>query len=755
MFGIVDARQLPSRKILAGAPESGVKIEYLPTEETASLSNYPTKSAELRSKVKEEGDLVTLTIKFPTWGEEWIIPLTEISVYNAEGYFKTFDFNTWDEEGNELKVNSIDVEVPPGKYDILGIFQKIDPTQYGGCGHEVYYISENIEVSDGSVAELKPWESTVCLSVEPTIPDGDNIKLRKIRYLNENWEWELIEEGNVSTMLGEKIFYLEGIPIMGLLVGFNIAGVLILPTEDGSYPLGQLNGQEYINIYVNKVSDRYSFREIWTTTSWPDENTGMYMAVIDIPNPTEGSYFNNPNYTLDDRVIDSTPLSKLYPPMDEEREMARPYEVVYSSYANGTNDYTTLSISSQYKGLWNVFYAGPATPFNTDDLYLSYKKILYDAYVPKEYKWGTYYFKYTTKGPLQYPFVKGGNEVAVYAYKELNTNGNSLNPYPGNETFLFPLDKLSMSGGDSAPLLTLYNCPSISCAEDGESFYYMTPYFYYTGRIGESLGSTEAFASVSLSIDGAIVAENMNDVEELCAKNHDTPGKYELNISTDNFEIDGIMGGNRAYISYDNLNEDSMPPSVTMLQFRNSEGDVTQRFSNTENTEILLSAADFIICVGEVDEYGDIPEWLGCSEPAEVRATCVPTGSMGELFDTIELAVVPEAFMEHGFGAFYRGSLKDVTLESPTGWYDLTLFVKDAAGNSQKQTLSPAFYIDSLTGVKSLTSDSSVRVNGNTIIAPEGSRVFNINGIETGTDNLPVGIYIVSTPTGKTKIVVK
>ncbi|MDE5957684.1 MAG: hypothetical protein K2G78_05185 [Muribaculaceae bacterium] len=67
-----------------------------------------------------------------------------------------------------------------------------------------------------------------------------------------------------------------------------------------------------------------------------------------------------------------------------------------------------------------------------------------------------------------------------------------------------------------------------------------------------------------------------------------------------------------------------------------------------------------------------------------------------------------------------------------------------------------------VTGVKDdsgveevLFGGDAVRVAGNSIIAPEGSRVFNLNGVVTGFENLPAGIYVVVTPREAVKVVVK
>lgn len=67
-----------------------------------------------------------------------------------------------------------------------------------------------------------------------------------------------------------------------------------------------------------------------------------------------------------------------------------------------------------------------------------------------------------------------------------------------------------------------------------------------------------------------------------------------------------------------------------------------------------------------------------------------------------------------------------------------------------------------VTGVKDdsgveevLLGADAVRVAGNSIIAPEGSRVFNLNGVVAGFENLPAGIYVVVTPREAVKVMVK
>lgn len=59
------------------------------------------------------------------------------------------------------------------------------------------------------------------------------------------------------------------------------------------------------------------------------------------------------------------------------------------------------------------------------------------------------------------------------------------------------------------------------------------------------------------------------------------------------------------------------------------------------------------------------------------------------------------------------------------------------------------------TGIEAPVNETPVYVDGNNIIAPEGSRIFNMNGMEVGANNLASGIYIVRTPGTSVKVTVK
>ena len=60
-------------------------------------------------------------------------------------------------------------------------------------------------------------------------------------------------------------------------------------------------------------------------------------------------------------------------------------------------------------------------------------------------------------------------------------------------------------------------------------------------------------------------------------------------------------------------------------------------------------------------------------------------------------------------------------------------------------------------GVDGITDDAPLNVIGGKgeIFAPEGACAFNLNGVETGLQNLPAGLYIVSLNGRSVKVMVK
>lgn len=738
-------------RTLHGAPKSNIKVADLKDSNRSSNPFAEKQKQPKASNKKAAENTVTVTLKFPVLDEEWSMPWLSVHVYNEEGYYEEFDIERWDEEWNELPLDSYDIQLPVGNYDFFTIFDKVDPSNLFRRSHHCYNIVENQNVSEGSVVEFKPWECTVCLTMEPTIPNGEIIRFREIRYLDENWNWEIIEEANIADARLKQTIYFNDLCIQSLST--NAGGVIVEPG-----PCGYFDARENCNFYVNPVSDKYLFKQLWIMTAYPDVENGVYLAMTQSRGSKAGVYTNS-NYILSDQTIAASKSSELYPPMGLWDEPAYPYGIVVMGYSKEDGmDMMGKGIYSQDSHVWKIWASTPANEYEEGELYYAYHRSLTDLSIPIEYDWGTQYLNSGVESAYTIPFTDEGCMTIASPYGRFSAYPQGekeiITPFPGPEAFAVLQDNIEIEAGASAPLLTFTKTRAFNW-ETEELIDYIQ--YGYTGRLDENLAAAMALSSMTLTVDNEEIASDADATATWLVKNPNTKGKFLFNITTDEFKIDGIEGSNRATVIYDTNKDDSTPPAVTMLQIRDVYGNVKQVFKNAADAEIFISAADITINEGTPDEDGWIQTWFTLSEPEFISASCYPTGSNAEDLNDIPLEVLKDTNNGYGFGTVYSGNLKDITLNSETGWYDLTITVEDEAGNIQSQTLSPAFKIESLaTGLNGISTDRfSISVTGNEIVAPAGSRIFNVDGIEVSGANVAPGIYIVKTPTYTVKIDVK
>lgn len=727
-------------------PSNGISIREVSQEFTEGDMGNKANSVYFANKYKNpkkeatEAPLVKVRANFPALGEEW--EMRSFIIYNHEGtVYDVIVEQDYDENGRPIPINKWEFEIPEGVYDCMAVFKRINPELYWGTEAPVHYIVENIKVKESVKIELKPQDSVICLNMQPTIPNGELCRFMKVDW----WEdgFTTIDEGNVGIVEMIKMVYFRGQLIECV---FTIPWSLdLVPGTFGAH-----DPYSYQNIYVNLASDNYLFRTVHLMTSGADQEEGVYAAVTEAKGTVEGKYTNG-LYTFEFSEILNTLQSKDYPPIGSEDEPAEPYGISFFIPDFDTNSYGFQSSSS---GIWKIWNSRPENPINKDDLYYSYERQLDDMDDPCNED--PFLRKKKIDGTRIYPFASEGKNLIYFPMYPLNmTPDYGFQQdcfYPGAKGFVADFSNCNIYEGGTAPLLTSY----VENTFDWESEKnYKTFGFDYSGRLGEKIESDKFLSASSLSVDGKEVASGSDNIKYWMIENPDKDGKYTVEVSTDNFEIDGIRGGNKATVTFDFSKEDKLPPSVTMLQFSNNEGTLTQNFVSPEYGILKLSAADFEIVTGNKMNSGFIPSWFEVTAPERITALCSPTGSVAEAYNEIKLTENPDFFYTPGLGAFYSGSLSDITLKSATGWFDLTLIVEDAAGNSQTQTISPAFHIDSMTGIDMVTPSDRVRVVGNSIKAPEGSRVFSTNGIEINSSGVAPGIYLVKTPTGVVKVAVK
>ncbi|MBQ9822547.1 MAG: hypothetical protein IJM58_10525 [Muribaculaceae bacterium] len=212
-------------------------------------------------------------------------------------------------------------------------------------------------------------------------------------------------------------------------------------------------------------------------------------------------------------------------------------------------------------------------------------------------------------------------------------------------------------------------------------------------------------------------------------------GEYELTFTNTNVAVDGIEGKNVTTIGFDQNSEDMNVPKLRMLQFRDVEDNVIDRFETPNNGIIMFSGGDFEMqSIPFLNDYGYESTWnYEECQPMQIEVSYAPYGTDEWL--PLEGVEHQSEFDDLYFGHFYQGSLAGVNTPSENGWFDLKFRLVDEAGNWQEQTLSPAFRIDAL--VQSAVTD--VKADRNT-----DNAIYNLAGqrMRGDLESLPHGIYI-------------
>ncbi len=295
-----------------------------------------------------------------------------------------------------------------------------------------------------------------------------------------------------------------------------------------------------------------------------------------------------------------------------------------------------------------------------------------------------------------------------------------------------PADYLSVAG-NSVPMITF-----IGDHYEGPVPEEYAEYMFYLGFMNIGLADRSGFYR-----GGALPLTTLGYTVE--------NGFVKYYISNESTLIDGkLRGRNETELVSNFAEEDFYPPTVQYLQIFDQEGKVSDRLEKPEDGTFGFYAGDFYPVFNEAfTEYQ-----MDANEPTELTVEYAPFGT--EQFQTLDVTLDPSKYFMPGFGYYYEGNLGNVTGKSSNGWFDLRFKLKDDAGNYQIQTLSPAFYIASAdSGVNEIGDDTgSVIIDGNNILAPEGTRIYTMDGKLSDGTNLARGIYILRQGSKAQKIII-
>lgn len=243
--------------------------------------------------------------------------------------------------------------------------------------------------------------------------------------------------------------------------------------------------------------------------------------------------------------------------------------------------------------------------------------------------------------------------------------------------------------------------------------------------------------------------------------------EYVINLSNTEFCVDGnVDAKNDVKIVVKNGVSDQLPPVLRTLTFKNNNGQITDRFGKPEDGVVEFYVADFYVNYDwkYAENEGPIYE---IASTITAKVEYAPYQS--ENYAPLNVSEDVDKFFEYGCGQFFSGSLGCVNAYSANDWYDLRITLTDAVGNTQIQTISPAFKIDShSSGVHGVNNTVlNIKLSDNQLVVENaenvtgaiyniaGQLVKNVKSSTTDVSMLTKGVYIVNVNGITKKIAVK
>ena len=321
-----------------------------------------------------------------------------------------------------------------------------------------------------------------------------------------------------------------------------------------------------------------------------------------------------------------------------------------------------------------------------------------------------------------------------------------LRSYCGEETLMTDQEDALSAFGESTPYCVT---PFDSQTQEGSTYQCLYPTYF--GQLGEV--RTIDLKGLTIKVRTGENISEFNHREYMDWMNNrigkDNSSDISITFINQNSETDGLQGRNETTVSYDETQTDLSIPMINLIRFKNADGKTTNSFDSSEYGLLEFHAG----CFSQIFSTAQYEKWYESDTPS-VKVEYSPY--QHDAFKELSAVEIPELYLMPGFGHYYKVALREMTDVSSTKWYDLRLTVKGENGSEQQQTISPAFRVNSLSGVETVYGDAdSVQVSGRNILTPAGSRIYTMQGTMTDGRNVMPGIYLVKTSGGVAKVLVK
>ncbi len=549
-----------------------------------------------------------------------------------------------------MEAHELSASIPKGNYELAIIFYKNGLSPY-------VVIKEQVEVQEDMTLTFNPDMAINYLEVINYNPNGERCKADLGYFDKDLRDWVITDEGNVYGTTVNNYLYLKGYKRSLLSNRMLVFG--IVQTEEDRF-------MSTNDCHVNDVSDRYLFTQSRSSTFGLGETNEFYICKFSTDDVKAGIMENNPNdYVLCEEEFLITPEGKDIIGM--ETYVSDMW--IYNNTLDGGTGWNTLYNKMERKN--DVFPIKIYVNSTFEDAIDNRLNMLVCAQAScgsnDNLMAGSPFS--IVNGKKVYVNVQEGSKSTLYA--------NLANDFafPGRPEFTYPATMKAGTYGDNCPInaFTVMNYYASWMGQNVTSFANV-----YVGRYSETRWCD--IPRGNMKFNGEVI-ENPNEWQA------EEEGVYDITMVNTNIEVDGLQGKNKTIVHYDMTQEDNTPPTIEMLQFKNADGVITDRFEKAEDGRMVFTAAD-------INYFLDSETWASGFDYQPLSVTVEYAPYDKDDWTEMQIEEVPELYNEDGWGYYYQTSLKDVEGAGEKGWFDLRFTMADAAGNTHVQTVSPAFRID-------------------------------------------------------------
>lgn len=647
------------------------------------------------------------------------------------------------------------MDLAPGNYMMVAIFYhytKGYTGRYNNLNGLTYIIKENVQVTAGSSVDvsIKVADATNHYKVHNILPDGNEAKLSDYKYTSKK-DYTVVTEGNALYVAGYSTIFSKK---YGQVMWVNYAskGNILPNTFRNSSDIN-----DFLVFNVNDVSDELiiGVESVVNTGTDSKNKKDLLIEHFDLPSVAKanGEFRNVPaNYS-----VYSLPVVQTQPGRDSQYQSTMGlFSANFDKYYKGRKlggmsmiaqniNMCEAKASTHIPDFHSVLgYSFTDMVYKTEDAgnmhyeysYPTVMNFLYDDNADVRH------YMQPTKDKLY--AAKTPTDIEQWTHPLLRCAPSDIKaPLGSSPVYVSMLNTFEPDPYSESPAPVL----SVQPSHMGYATENISTYYYLNHFSGTFNGDTVALGTNPWE-------ERLNEtIDEWIAYDWNakgkTKGKCDFSFATAPFTIDSVPCSTTAQVTFNTEKEDFVCPMVQYLTFRDNEGKVNHKIATSANSLMYLVAGDFIRNA----------EGFYVPSASTLKTMSVKYRHHNDNdFTDMTLQSLGSYSDMPWFAPAYKADLTQLNPAGKTGWFDLQITLEDASGNRISQTIAPAFWVGALSGVATVTDDSSIaiRVIGNdvqvlgadmaaiSVYNTLGALVKSANATNTSLEGLAPGVYIIN-----------